>query len=104
MSEGLAFWTDDGTPGIQVYLSFCVKNQELTAQAEHWDPLPAGQNRDSVRITSHALYSGGLFLIDLELMPWGCGIWPACEFQAALAPSVSRPMCGSTGGEGEDES
>jgi hypothetical protein len=48
-------------------------------QAEHWTRLPPGQNRDSVRITSHSLYSGGLFLIDLELMPWGCGIWPACE-------------------------
>ena len=53
-------------------------------QAEHWSPLAVGQNRDSVRITSHALYSGGLFLIDLALMPWGCGVWPACKSDTVL--------------------
>ena len=56
-----------------------VIRERTDDQAEHWSPLPTGQNRDSVRITSHALYSGGLFLIDLALMPWGCGVWPACK-------------------------
>lgn len=59
---GLAFWTENGTAGIQ---------------AEHWARLEPGTKRDSVRITSKALFAGGLFIIDLGLMPWGCGVWPA---------------------------
>jgi len=63
-----------------------VIRERTDVQAEHWSTLPAGQNRDSVRITSHALYSGGLFLIDLALMPWGCGVWPACEYRTVACP------------------
>jgi hypothetical protein len=104
LEGGLAFWTNDGIPGIQVssHVFFPLSSslfsqlfpflispslverrqrevERADDQAEHWSPLPTGQNRDSVRITSHALYSGGLFLIDLALMPWGCGVWPACK-------------------------
>ncbi|ORY27342.1 concanavalin A-like lectin/glucanase domain-containing protein [Naematelia encephala] len=61
-TDGLAFWTSSGVPGIQ---------------AEHWATLAEGVTRDSVRITSKALFAGGLFIIDLALMPWGCGVWPA---------------------------
>ncbi|KAK1921314.1 concanavalin A-like lectin/glucanase domain-containing protein [Papiliotrema laurentii] len=61
-TQGLAFWTEDGVPGIQ---------------AEHWAKTPVGEPRNSVRIHSHALFAGGLFILDLKLMPWGCGVWPA---------------------------
>ncbi|OWZ79018.1 hypothetical protein C366_02524 [Cryptococcus neoformans Tu401-1] len=60
--DGLAFWTSDGIPGIQV---------------DHWSDTSIGANRNSVRITTKSLFEGGLFIIDLALMPWGCGVWPA---------------------------
>lgn len=62
--DGLAFWTSDGIPGIQV---------------DHWSDTAVGANRNSVRITTKSLFEGGLFIIDLALMPWGCGVWPACK-------------------------
>ncbi|WOO79688.1 putative glycosidase [Vanrija pseudolonga] len=59
---GLAFWTNEGQPGIQT---------------EHWTTIQPGQPRNSVRISSKAVFGGGLFIFDLALMPWGCGVWPA---------------------------
>ncbi|KAL7420349.1 hypothetical protein Q5752_005319 [Cryptotrichosporon argae] len=55
--DGLAFWTNDGV--------------------EHWTNIAEGGSRDSVRIASKALFAGGLFVVDMALMPWGCGVWPA---------------------------
>jgi hypothetical protein len=37
-------------------------------------PSPVG--RPSVRLVSNATYNRGLFILDLEQMPFGCGIWP----------------------------
>ncbi|ODO03202.1 hypothetical protein I350_06047 [Cryptococcus amylolentus CBS 6273] len=61
-SDGLAFWTEDGVPGIQT---------------EHWSTTDVGAHRNSVRITTKSLFEGELFIIDMALMPWGCGVWPA---------------------------
>eukprot|EP00039_Didymoeca_costata_P021053 m.343255 g.343255 ORF g.343255 m.343255 type:complete len:338 (-) comp22566_c0_seq1:29-1042(-) len=36
-----------------------------------------GQGRKSIRISSQKTYNGGLFVLDLEHMPFGCGTWPA---------------------------
>ncbi|KAJ9113852.1 hypothetical protein QFC19_000045 [Naganishia cerealis] len=63
-ADGLAFWSKDGTPGIRT---------------EHTLKKQPGEYRDSVRIHSKAVYNGGLFIIDLKEMPWGCGVWPACK-------------------------
>ncbi|WVW81476.1 hypothetical protein I302_103470 [Kwoniella bestiolae CBS 10118] len=60
--KGLAFWTGDGKPGIQV---------------DHFSSTPVNTPRDSVRITTKSMFAGGLFIIDMALMPWGCGVWPA---------------------------
>jgi hypothetical protein len=36
------------------------------------------------------LFAGGLYVIDMKLMPWGCGVWPACESgRAEFKPAVS---------------
>ncbi|KAK6904976.1 hypothetical protein I203_105795 [Kwoniella mangroviensis CBS 8507] len=59
--KGLAFWTGDGKPGIQV---------------DHFSTTPVNTPRDSVRITTKSMFAGGLFIIDMALMPWGCGVWP----------------------------
>ncbi|WVR03268.1 hypothetical protein IAU60_000259 [Kwoniella sp. DSM 27419] len=61
-ARGNVFWTGDGSPGIQ---------------ADHWSYLPVGTPRDSIRITTKSLFAGGLFIVDLRLSPWGCGVWPA---------------------------
>eukprot|EP01091_Cochliopodium_minus_P008689 TRINITY_DN2010_c0_g1_i2.p1 TRINITY_DN2010_c0_g1~~TRINITY_DN2010_c0_g1_i2.p1 ORF type:complete len:252 (-),score=77.67 TRINITY_DN2010_c0_g1_i2:86-841(-) len=36
-----------------------------------------GRGRNSVRINTFKAYNRGLFVIDLDHMPWGCGTWPA---------------------------
>ncbi|KAJ7487626.1 glycoside hydrolase family 16 protein [Mycena galericulata] len=60
--NGLAYVNDDGT--------VVMKGDNTT-----W--LPEGQNRTSVRISSIAQYNTGLFVLDLNRAPWGCGVWPA---------------------------
>ncbi|WVQ76859.1 hypothetical protein IAR50_006533 [Cryptococcus sp. DSM 104548] len=66
--DGWNWFTEDdpsnghGVPGIQ---------------AEHWATTDVGAHRNSVRITTKAVFEGGLFIIDMALMPWGCGVWPA---------------------------
>jgi len=39
--------------------------------------LPLGTNRNSVRVSSIPQYNTGLFILDLNRAPWGCGTWPA---------------------------
>ena len=44
---------------------------ESVSSAESNNPL------HSVRIGSPNVYGGGLFILDLMRMPYGCGVWPA---------------------------
>lgn len=84
IKRSLPVWPSGRKTVHQVSRSACLPSQvviKLTEQADHWTQLGPDRNRDSVRITSQALYSGGLFIIDLRLMPWGCGVWPACKLQ-----------------------
>ncbi|KAF9484359.1 glycoside hydrolase family 16 protein [Pholiota conissans] len=60
--KGYAFVQDDGT---------------IIMKADTTSVLPAGVNRESVRINSNTTYNGGLFILDLNRAPWGCAIWPA---------------------------
>lgn len=39
--------------------------------------LAPNVNRNSVRISSEKRYNTGLFILDLNQAPWGCGVWPA---------------------------
>lgn len=61
-ANGLAYVTDDNV--------VIMKGDNTT-----W--LPAGAVRESVRISSTTLYNTGLFILDLNRAPWGCGVWPA---------------------------
>jgi len=36
-----------------------------------------GRGRNSVRLETQAVFNGGLFIMDLNNMPTGCGTWPA---------------------------
>jgi len=42
---------------------------------DYWAVAPDG--RPSVRIESKDMFTHGLFLMDVEHMPYGCGVWPA---------------------------
>jgi len=61
-STGLAYVTDDNT---------------VVMKGDNTSWLAAGQVRSSVRISSVAQYTTGLFILDLNKAPWGCGVWPA---------------------------
>lgn len=37
------------------------------------EKVPCVHNFQSVRISSQAQYNGGLFILDLNKAPWGCG-------------------------------
>lgn len=39
--------------------------------------LPASGGRRSVRVQSRTAYSEGLFILEVEHVPTGCGLWPA---------------------------
>ncbi|KAI0338722.1 glycoside hydrolase family 16 protein [Trametopsis cervina] len=59
---GLAWVDDNGT--------VFMKGDDTTV-------LPDGVNRNSVRISTNKTYNSGLFILDLNRVPWGCGVWPA---------------------------
>ncbi|KAF9453795.1 glycoside hydrolase family 16 protein [Macrolepiota fuliginosa MF-IS2] len=61
-ASGLAFTQPDGT---------------VIMQGDNTTQLDKGVPRKSVRISSQAQYNGGLFILDLNKAPWGCGVWPA---------------------------
>ncbi|KAF5374757.1 hypothetical protein D9758_000273 [Tetrapyrgos nigripes] len=60
--QGLAYVQDDGI---------------VVMKGDDTNWLPDGTNRSSVRISSKALYNTGLFILDVNRAPWGCGVWPA---------------------------
>ncbi|KIY71643.1 glycoside hydrolase family 16 protein [Cylindrobasidium torrendii FP15055 ss-10] len=52
-------------------------NGEVLMKGDNTTWLAEGAYRDSVRVSSYAQYNTGLFILDLNHAPWGCGIWPA---------------------------
>ncbi|QRV88540.1 glycoside hydrolase family 16 protein [Ceratobasidium sp. AG-Ba] len=54
-----------------------VENGTAVMKVDDTNFIGAGQNRDSVRIASTKTYTGGLFVLDVQTMPHGCGVWPA---------------------------
>ena len=52
------------------------KNQTVL-QVDSWSQVAAGGHRASVRISSQKTYNSGLFILDAEQMPVGCGTWPS---------------------------
>ncbi|KAG8957382.1 hypothetical protein FRC03_010207 [Tulasnella sp. 419] len=59
---GLAYVQDDGVTVMKV---------------DDYSYVNEGGNRNSVRIQSKASYPNGLIVLDVEAMPFGCGVWPA---------------------------
>ena len=74
----------DPTNGFVRYGSFAesfkkglihTKPGKIFMGVDHENVAPFG--RDSVRIESKKLFGHGLFILELEHMPVGCGTWPA---------------------------
>lgn len=53
-----------------------IKGKQIYLGADNTN-VAAGRGRKSVRLESQAAFNDGLFIIDLEHMPAGCGTWPA---------------------------
>jgi hypothetical protein len=58
-------------------LAYVDKDDKVVMQVDRWNNLTAGASRDSVRIVSKKFYNQGLYVLDVEQAPFGCGVWPA---------------------------
>jgi len=87
-SQWTFFTGPDPTSGNVDYLSMENATSQGLAYVDDCDnstvlavdstsAVPAGGNRNSVRITSNKNYTGGLFILDAAAMPVGCGTWPS---------------------------
>ncbi|KAH7930995.1 glycoside hydrolase family 16 protein [Leucogyrophana mollusca] len=86
--DSFGFYTDsDPTNGLVTFvdqqtafnqgLAYVTSDNKVIMQGDNTTWLPSGVNRSSVRIFSNAEYNSGLFVLDLDMAPWGCGVWPA---------------------------
>ncbi|KAH9849779.1 glycoside hydrolase family 16 protein [Lenzites betulinus] len=75
-THGTVNYTDRST-AISNNLSFVTEDGNVIMKGDDTTWLQAGVNRNSVRISSQKQYNTGLFILDLNHAPWGCGVWPA---------------------------
>ncbi|CAA7265327.1 unnamed protein product [Cyclocybe aegerita] len=67
----------NASTAFQKRLAYVTDDGQVVMKADNTTDLPLGAFRDSVRITSNAVYNTGLFILDLNTAPWGCAVWPA---------------------------
>ncbi|KAF9044712.1 glycoside hydrolase family 16 protein [Hymenopellis radicata] len=67
----------NSTDAFSKGLAYIGDNKEVIMKGDNTTWLAEGVYRDSVRISSYAQYNTGLFILDLNHAPWGCGVWPA---------------------------
>ncbi|KAG8901799.1 hypothetical protein FRB99_005099, partial [Tulasnella sp. 403] len=58
-------------------LAYVQDDDTVVMKVDNSKNIPSGGNRDSVRISSKNSYSSGLIVLDVDSMPFGCGVWPA---------------------------
>ncbi|KAH9968940.1 glycoside hydrolase family 16 protein [Russula dissimulans] len=82
--DGFNFFTGDDpthyvnqTTAFQNNLAYVASNGTIIMKGDDTSTLQVGQYRESVRVSSKAVYNTGLFILDLNRAPWGCGVWPA---------------------------
>ncbi|KAH0838326.1 ribosomal L15-domain-containing protein [Lanmaoa asiatica] len=56
-------------------LAYVTSDNKVIMKGDNTTWLAEGVNRSSVRISSQAMYDTGLFVLDLDMAPWGCGSW-----------------------------
>jgi len=84
--NGFSFFTDnDPTHGYVNYVSreqaqqqglINTNGNKVYIGTDHTNNAN-GRGRNAVRITSNRQFNGGIFVMDLDHMPQGCGTWPA---------------------------
>ncbi|KAJ3526186.1 hypothetical protein NM688_g8288 [Phlebia brevispora] len=86
--DGFDFYTGaDPTHGTVNYttkdfafannLAYVQSDGTVIMKGDNTTTLPVNVNRNSVRVSSTKQYNTGLFILDLNQAPWGCGVWPA---------------------------
>ncbi|KAL1951964.1 hypothetical protein VTO73DRAFT_1113 [Trametes versicolor] len=75
-THGTVNYTDRDT-AFANNLSFVTSDGRVIMKGDDTTSLASGVNRNSVRISSQTQYNTGLFILDLNRAPWGCGVWPA---------------------------
>ncbi|KAG9309026.1 glycoside hydrolase family 16 protein [Chiua virens] len=78
----------DATSQGLAYVDDCDNSTVLAVDST--STVPAGGNRNSVRITSNKNYTGGLFILDAAAMPVGCGTWPSFWTDGPNWPSAGE--------------
>ncbi|KAG9025344.1 hypothetical protein FRB95_010267 [Tulasnella sp. JGI-2019a] len=58
-------------------LAYNNAKKQVIMKVDNTTTLQLGQYRKSPRIQSYKTYTGGLFVLDVERTPYGCGVWPA---------------------------
>jgi len=84
--DNFNFWNSaDPTHGYVYYASkqqssdwgyTYVQNGQAFIKSDS-SAIASGSGRGSVRLTSQKTYTHGLFIFDVQHMPWGMGTWPA---------------------------
>ncbi|KAJ8515813.1 hypothetical protein ONZ45_g6804 [Pleurotus djamor] len=54
-----------------------TENNKVILKSDNTTTLPLGTYRESVRVETYKNWDTGLFILDVDKAPWGCGIWPA---------------------------
>lgn len=75
-TNGMVTFVDEQT-AFSSGLVYVTSDNQVIMHGDNTTWLPLGTNRSSVRISSQAMYNTGLFVLDLDMAPWGCGVWPA---------------------------
>ncbi|KIK43528.1 glycoside hydrolase family 16 protein [Suillus luteus UH-Slu-Lm8-n1] len=75
-TNGMVTFVDQQT-AMNDNLAYVTSDNKVIMRGDNTTQLAYGVNRNSVRIKSQAQYNMGLFILDLEMAPWGCGVWPA---------------------------
>jgi len=75
-THGAVNFTDKAT-AISTGLAYVTDDNVVIMKGDDTTTLTAGEVRSSVRISSVTTYTTGLFILDLNKAPWGCGVWPA---------------------------
>jgi beta-glucanase (GH16 family) len=72
-SRGLALYQDE-TNAVSKGL---IQMNNQSALIKPNNKTVSSEDRESVRLHSKESYNHGLFIIDLNHIPTGCGVWPA---------------------------
>jgi len=73
-THGVVDYVNQQTAQSKGYIG--VQNGAVYIGSDHTTKA-TGRGRQSVRISTKDLFNGGLFIMDLQHMPTGCGTWPA---------------------------